>query len=108
MSRRVSALVRIPVWNGSGVTLRFVGFSDILLPVHCVHGWCVACQHVRRINLLLLRGGWEMAFWGHAGDSLGLVYMEGFSPHVYKTQVTKVCQSLDTSFGGRSAEALSA
>ena len=47
---------RIPVWNRSGLTLRSVGSSAILLPVHCVQERCVAFRRVRRVHLLLLRG----------------------------------------------------
>ena len=49
---------RIPVRNRSGLTLRSVGSSGILLPVLCVQGWCVAYRRVRIEYLLLLRRGW--------------------------------------------------
>ena len=54
--RTSSFIVRIPVWNRSGLTLRAVGLSGILLPVHCVQGRCVAYRRVRRVHLLLLQG----------------------------------------------------
>ena len=59
--------VRIPVWNRSGLTLRSVGSSGILLPVpflRQVQKWCVAYRRVRRVHLLLLRRVLEVVHFG--------------------------------------------
>ena len=61
-----------PGLERSGKTLRSFALSSILLPVHYVQGWCAAYQRVRRVHLLLLRGGWgEWHFFWHTGGSLG-------------------------------------
>ena len=64
-------IVRILVWNRNGLTLPFVGSESMLPPSSF---WeqkrHVVSQRVRRVHQFLLRGLWEMVFFGRSGYSL--------------------------------------
>ena len=50
-------IVRVPVWNRNGSTLRSVGSNNMLPPVLCFgQEWHVVCQRVRRVHQFLLWG----------------------------------------------------
>ena len=60
--------VRISVRNRNGLTLRFVGSGDMLLPVPFLgQGWCVVCQRSAGFIRLCYGVGGDERVWGILG-----------------------------------------
>ena len=109
VSARTSfVIVRIPVRNRSGLTLRSVGPDNMLHPVPFgVKGWRAVCRRVRRFFSVPLTELVENGVFLGKPCAYGGTRLASLHPHMYKAWVTQMCLPLDTPIGRRSVGALS-